>query len=134
MERWFYQLIALKDLKNSYPIELAEYAINNNIQDEPAFAWWVPYRLKKRKAIISKVKSKYWQHTHLYGLCMPKSVKEALEIDKENRDSLWLDDIDAEMKKVCVAFDKYDKDPFTLIGYKEITTHMIFEIKLSEDF
>ena len=31
--------IALKDLKDSYPIELAEYAVNNNIDEEPAFAW-----------------------------------------------------------------------------------------------
>ena len=126
--------VTLKDLKNSYPIELAEYAIKNKLQDEPAFSWWVPYTLKKRKAIISKVKSKYWQRTHRYGLRMPKSVDEALEIDKENGDNLWRDAIDAEMKKVRVAFDKYDKDPTTLIGYKEITTHMIFEIKLSENF
>jgi hypothetical protein len=39
--------VALKDLKDSYPVELSEYAINQNIQDEPAFAWWVPYVLKK---------------------------------------------------------------------------------------
>ena len=31
---WVY----LKDLKDSYPIELAEYAVNNKIQDEPAFS------------------------------------------------------------------------------------------------
>ena len=30
---------ALKDLKNSYPVQLAEYAVANRIQDEPAFAW-----------------------------------------------------------------------------------------------
>ena len=98
--------IALKDLKNAYPIELAEYAINNKIQNEPAFAWWVPYTIKKRKAIISKVKSKYWQRTHKYGLRMPKSVEEALKIDKENGDNLWRDAINAEMKKVRAAFDK----------------------------
>eukprot|EP00978_Attheya_sp_CCMP212_P003963 scaffold8437_cov60-Attheya_sp.AAC.3 len=37
--------IALKDLKELYPVELAEYAINSKIDEEPAFAWWVPYRI-----------------------------------------------------------------------------------------
>ena len=40
--------IALKDLKESYPVELAHYAVNRNIQDEPAFAWWIPHVLKSR--------------------------------------------------------------------------------------
>ena len=31
--------ITLKDLKNSYPIELARYAMENKIADQPEFAW-----------------------------------------------------------------------------------------------
>ena len=31
--------IRLKDLKDSYPIDLMEYAARNNLQEEPAFAW-----------------------------------------------------------------------------------------------
>ena len=53
--------VALKDMKNSFPVELADYAINNGLESEPAFAWWVPHVLKKRKLILNKVKSKYWQ-------------------------------------------------------------------------
>lgn len=34
--------IPLKDIKVTNPVEVAEYAIANKIQDEPAFAWWVP--------------------------------------------------------------------------------------------
>ena len=33
--------ISLKHLKESNPIELAEYAVANRIQEEPAFKWWV---------------------------------------------------------------------------------------------
>ena len=40
--------IAMKDLKESYPVELAMYATDRKIDDEPAFAWWVPYVLKKQ--------------------------------------------------------------------------------------
>ena len=53
--------VKLKDLKDSYPVQLADYAEANNLTQEPAFAWWVPYVLKKRKIIINKVKSKYWE-------------------------------------------------------------------------
>jgi hypothetical protein len=56
--------IALKDLKDSYPVELATYAADHKIENEPAFAWWVPYTLRKQKRILQKVKSKYWAQTH----------------------------------------------------------------------
>jgi hypothetical protein len=32
--------VSLKDLKESNPIETAEYAVANKISEEPAFAWW----------------------------------------------------------------------------------------------
>ena len=40
--------ISLKDLKESYPVQTAEYAVAAKIAMEPALAWWVPYTLKKR--------------------------------------------------------------------------------------
>eukprot|EP00978_Attheya_sp_CCMP212_P008877 scaffold20848_cov68-Attheya_sp.AAC.1 len=122
--------IALKDLKESYPVELAEYAINSKIDDEPAFAWWVPYTMKKRERIISKVKSKYWARTHKYGIRAPKNIKEAKEIDLENGDTLWMDSVRLEMKNVRIAFEEYDGNPEELIGYKEITGHLVFDVKL----
>ena len=60
--------VALKDLKESYPVELAVYAKENSLEDEPAFAWWISYFLKKQKRILQKVKSKYWARTHKYGI------------------------------------------------------------------
>ena len=56
--------VSLKDLKDSCSAELAEYTIRNDISDEPTFAWWVPYVIKKCTRIVSKLKSKYWQRTH----------------------------------------------------------------------
>jgi hypothetical protein len=49
--------VALKDMKNSYPVQLAEYAIHNRIAGEPAFAWWIQHVLKKRNRIIGKLKA-----------------------------------------------------------------------------
>ena len=33
--------VTLKDLKQSNPVELDEYAMANEISYEPAFNWWV---------------------------------------------------------------------------------------------
>ena len=38
----------MKDVKEANHIELAEYIVATNIADEPVFALWVPYTLKKK--------------------------------------------------------------------------------------
>ena len=124
----------MKDLKNSYPVPLADYAVANAIQDEPVFAWWVPYTLKKRIAIISKVKSKYWQKTHKYGIRVPKNAHEAWKIDAEDENTLWQDAISMEMKNNRIAFEDFDGDIKDLKGYEQISGHLIFDVKLSENF
>jgi hypothetical protein len=57
----------LKDAKEAFPVQVAEYSDQVRIQGKPAFAWWVPLVLKKRAQIIAKVTSKYWQRTHKFG-------------------------------------------------------------------
>ena len=101
--------VKLADVKASYPIELAEYAVVNRLTDEPVFRWWVRDTLKKRNRFISKLKSRYWQTTHQNGVRLPHSVEEALRFDRENGDDLWRQAIEKEMKKVRVAFTPYDK-------------------------
>jgi hypothetical protein len=44
--------VKLAELKDSYPIELAEFAKARGLADEPAFAWWVPHSLRRRTAIV----------------------------------------------------------------------------------
>ena len=39
---------SLANLKESYPVQVAEYAVAVGIDDEPAFAWWVPTVLNRR--------------------------------------------------------------------------------------
>ncbi len=46
----------LADIKESYPMQLAEYAVANGIDHEPAFKWWVKKTLKRKQRIIGKVK------------------------------------------------------------------------------
>ena len=124
----------LKDVKDSYPVQLATYAIENNLDKTPAFAWWVPYVIRKRNRIINKLKSKYWSRTHKYGIRIPKNVAEALEIDRENGNTLWWDAIMLEMKNVRPAFEVYEGDIKKLVGYQKIKCHFVFDVKLGENF
>ena len=127
--------IALKDVKNSYPIQAAEYAVANKISKQPAFAWWCDQTLRHKKRIISKVKGKYWLRTHKFGIRVPHSVQEAYKIDAENGNSLWRDAIAKEMENVRPAFRAVEGGRSDIPnGYQEIKCHMIFDIKMSEDF
>jgi len=91
----------LKDLKESNPVELAEYAIVNQLVEEPAFKWWVRDVMRKRDRILKRVKSRYWKRTHKYGIELPKSVAEALAIDRKTGTDFWRKAIEKEMKTSC---------------------------------
>ena len=60
--------VSLKDLKESNAIEVEEYVTPRNIQDEPAFSWWVPYTLRKRDRIIAGVNSRVRKSSHKYRI------------------------------------------------------------------
>lgn len=132
----------MKDVKEASPIELAEYAVANKIDDEPAFAWWVPYVFRKRNRIIAKTKAKYWRTTHKYGVRLPKSVEEALRIDKETGTDYWEKSLNKEMAKAKVSYTEVDgctpeevrlgKVP-ELTGFQEIKCHIIFDVKMNFD-
>ena len=80
--------------------------MENRISDEPAFAWWVKFVLWKRDPIILKTQ-RYLLKTHKYGICVPKIVKEAILIYKENGYTLWWDAIMKEMKNVRPDFEVF---------------------------
>ncbi len=126
--------VPLKDLKESYIVLVAEYATSRKIHDEPAFAWWVPHVLKHRDRIVAKVKTKYWQKTHKYGIEIPKSQEDAKRIDAKNGNTLWWDAIVQEMKNAAIAFTPLDPGEPIPVGYKQIKCHFIFDVKLGENF
>ena len=122
----------LADLKESNPVEVAEYAVAMGIEDQPAFQWWVPYTLNKRDRIISAVNSRYHKRAHKFGFRVPKTVHEAMEIDKENGDDRWAKSVKKEMDAVRIAFEIKDS-PDRPVGYERIGCHLIFDVKM-EDF
>ena len=112
--------IPLEDLKEYYPIQVAEYAKVDGISGQPVFIWWVPYSLRKRINMISRVKSRYWKRTHRYGIKIPKNYKHVMHLYEQNGTNLWRLAWEKDMKNVQVAFDVKDEGEFALIVYQEI--------------
>jgi hypothetical protein len=58
----------LVDLKESNPVDVAEYSAAKSLLYTPAFVWWAPYVLKKRSRIIAAVPKCYHKRTHKFGI------------------------------------------------------------------
>ena len=92
--------------------------------------------LKKRNRIISLVQKRiprYLKRDHKFGIKIPTSMKDALEIDKKNVNTYWANAIATEMKNVRAAFKILPNGTSAPNGYQKISCHMIFDVKM-EDF
>lgn len=123
----------LADLKESNPVEVAEFAVGVGIHDEPAFAWWVPYTLSRRNRIIAAVNKRYHKRTHKFGIEIPKCFDDCVRIDRTNGNTLWQDAVRQEMKKVGVAFRVLRPDEEVPPAYQKIACHLVYDVKM-EDF
>ena len=118
-----------------------EYAVANEISDEPAFNWWVKETLRHRDRIISKVTSKYWRTSHKFGIQVPKKVKEAYKIDRKSGTDFQNKVIVKDMTNIHISFYKLDCiTPDEIIkedinpGFDHINLHMIFYLKMDGKF
>jgi hypothetical protein len=75
----------------------------------------------------------YLKRTHKFGIEVPKTAKEALDLDRKNANTLWADAIAKEMKEVCIAFNILPDGHSSRIGYQKIPCHIVFDVKM-EDF
>ena len=124
------QWVPLKVMKESNPVEVAEFAVSRGLEREPAFAWWVPFTLRKRDRIIASIHTRVRKKTHKYGIEIPTSVKHALEIDSKNKNTFWRDAIAKEMYNVSVAFKILEDDEQTPVGWTKSSGHFVFDVKM----
>ena len=125
------QWIPLNIMKESNPLEVADYATARGIDHEPAFQWWIPFTLRKRDRIISSVNSRVKRISHKYGVELPRTVSQALKLDEENHNSLWRDAINKEMENLKVAFDILDENKSPPPGYSKASGHIIFDVRMT---
>ena len=121
-------------MKESFPIETAEYAHQNNLHDQPAYAWWVPHVIKKRAKIISMVRHRMVKKNFKYGHHVPCSVREAYELDKRFNMTRWRDAIIKEMKNVRVAFKLLEDSDNLPPAHEYVPCHLIFDVKMDGTF
>ena len=100
MKEYFTEWISLKGLKESIPVELAEYSVSNKIYHKPALSWWVLYTLRKLNRIISKLQKKYWWKNREFGIEVLNSIKRAYDIDEKTHMDFWIEAIAKEMLKI----------------------------------
>ena len=74
----------LAEIKESNLVEVAEHIKAQQIDDEPAFKWWVDFTLEKPDMIISAVNKRQHKKTQKFGIHIPRNAQEAHTIDKEN--------------------------------------------------
>jgi hypothetical protein len=124
---------SLADLKESNPVEVAEYAVGKNLEDAPAFVWWVPHVLKKRSRIIAVITERYHKRIHNFLIEVPKSWDDCVILDKENDTTLWQDAVRKEMKNFRIEFQILNDGDAITPTYQDIRCHVIFDVKM-EDF
>ena len=91
--------------------------------------------MKKTNRIISKVKSKYWTHTHKCGVKLPNSVTKSMVLEKYNSKTLWWEEIVKEMKNVRIALELYERNvEYFSHKYQEVSFHITFDVKMGENF
>ena len=98
-------------------MQVVNYSRYDLIND-PSFAWWCSTYLCKCKIIISNINSRYWNGTQKYGIRFPKSVEEAVQIDKDNGETQWKESTDKDMTKNSITFDVREEGEAPPRGYK----------------
>ena len=66
---------------------------------------------------MEKRNPRFLKRTHKFGIDVPKTANEALELDQKNDNNFWDDAIAKEMKDVCVAFKFLLDGQSAPIGY-----------------
>ena len=122
--------IPLKFLKESNPVDVADFAVARGIADEPAFSWWVPYTLRKRDIIISAVKARARRVTHKYGIELPRSVAHAMELDEKNGNKFWTNALAKEMYEIGVAVEVLGEGVLAPPGWSRVHGHIVWDVKM----
>lgn len=121
--------VPLALVKESNPLQMAEYAVANKLAKEPAFRWWVHKVMRKRDRVIKQVR-RCRKAEMKFGIDVPDTVQEALELDRRNGNTLWADAIKKEMKNSRIAFQLLGREERAPVGFKQITCHLVFDVKM----
>ena len=108
------------------PEKVIKYGKKNNLLESVGYEWIAPFlpeewklqkKVKAYKASISK------EPQYKFGVRVPRTVKEALKIDKENGDNQWGDALKTEVGQInSHETFRITADGIMLVGYRRNLT------------
>ncbi len=86
--------------------------------------------LQKQDVIVAAGNSRVQKMIHKYGIKVPTSVRNAIDIDHENGNTLWQDALAKEMGNICVAFEVLGLGVRVPPGWHKASGHLIYKAKM----
>jgi hypothetical protein len=117
------------------PIMMTRYAKDNDLLEVPGwkrFKRLASHEKKFIRMLKSSVRAmKRTGTVYKFGVQVPRNFAEAMELDKQNGNTLWLDAIVKELKQIAdyKTFNDLGKGVMAPTGYKRIRVHMVFDMK-----
>jgi hypothetical protein len=88
--------------------------------------------METQEHVISAMKpcSQYWDRHQKFGIPLPKSPAEAIQMKRENGNDLWARAMEKELLNVNIAFDWKKEGETPPLGYQKIPYHFVFDVKM----
>ena len=126
------QMIAADD-----PVTCAIYAKDNGLLDLPGWKKFksIAKRQKKFTRMVNQAKLKSYSSSpkYKYGFEVPKNYAHAMALDAKNKNTMWKDAADLEIKQIAEYKVFVDHGHHTRAsapsGYKKIRVHFVFDVK-----
>ena len=101
----------LANMREADPITLAKYAKDNGIEQLPGWKWTKLIKVINPNRLIRTIrrifKAKRTRKKYQFGVLVPSSIRQALAIDAEQKNSLWQAAIDTEIRQL-LEFDTFE--------------------------
>jgi hypothetical protein len=124
--------VKMDDLRTHDPFLVVRYGLRNKLTEKPGWEWVNPY-LNSDSEISNMVKA-YKLSTEIsykFGVQVPRSTKESMQLDTENKNTLWAESIKTEFKQIndYETFRVLENHEHMPPGYKRIPYHCIYDVK-----
>ena len=117
------------------PVTCAIYASDNNLLEQDGWKRFrgIAKRQKKLLRMVNQAKLRSYRTAtrYKYGYEVPKNYADAIRLDKEAGNTKWQDATKLEMEQLdeYSTFIDYGLEGKPPQGYKQIRTHLVFDVK-----
>jgi hypothetical protein len=118
----------LAGMKSKDLSTVAQYAYDSQLSNQPEFGKWVNYDIKKKHCLIKQAMKRKRFNRYKYVVEIPRTMAEAIALDKNNGNTLWQDAVRKEMTNILVAFKVHPESQPIPSGYKVIGVQLGFHI------